>query len=341
MLALGVSALCSVLEATLLSLTPSQVATLTDRHPRRGAIWQAFKSRIDRPIAAILILNTAAHTIGATMAGASFEALYGPESIIWFSLVFTFLMLQFTEILPKTLGVRFNQRLARFIAFPLNYLVTALRPVLYLVHLLNRPFEPRGPQKKAVATLEEISALAGLARLRNLISPHQEKIIRETSRLSRKTARDLMIPRDEVVFLRADQPLEEALQAGAEHLHTRYPVLDRHQSTRVIGYVNFKEIVHLAHAAVENGSKGPSLERSVERIVRPVYFAAPDQPAAELLRVFIERRAHMAIVRDETDRALGMITLEDVMEELVGELEDEFDADGQNSPGSGDTTRPA
>jgi hypothetical protein len=100
-LALSVSAICSMLEATLLSFTPTQVAELTNRQPRLGALWQRFKSNIERPIAVILLVNTAAHTIGATVAGAQFETVFGDEGVIWFSLVFTYLMLQFTEILPQ------------------------------------------------------------------------------------------------------------------------------------------------------------------------------------------------------------------------------------------------
>ena len=259
------------------------------------------------------------------MAGAHFEALYGKHNLVWFSLIFTFLMLQFTEILPKTLGVRFNRRLARYIAFPLSYLVVALRPVLYLVHLLNRPFEKQAAKQSPTATLEEISALAGLARLKNLIGPHQERIIQETSRLSHKTARDLMIPRDRVVFLEADQTLDDVLAIGAEHPHTRFPVLDSTNPDHVIGYVSFKEIIHLIHADTEQATASESREKTLAEITRPVYFTAPTQPAAEMLRVFVERHNHMAIVREPDGRVSGIITLEDVIEELVGELEDEFE----------------
>ena len=160
-LALLVSALCSLVEATLLSLTPSQVAQLSQGHPKLGAIWQDFKSRIDRPIAAILLINTAAHTIGASIAGSQFDQLFGDEWILVFSLVFTYLMLQFTEILPKTLGVKHNRFLALLIARPLAAAVTVLAPVLYLVQWV--PFKGRRRNETTPAA-EEIAALAGLAR---------------------------------------------------------------------------------------------------------------------------------------------------------------------------------
>jgi CBS domain containing-hemolysin-like protein len=177
--ALLISALCSLLEAAVLSFTPTQVAELSRRRPRLGGMWQHFKAHIERPIAVILILNTAAHTIGATVAGAKFDELYGGEGVLWFSLLFTYLMLQFTEILPKTMGVRYNRQLAPVVAYPLAGLVRLLAPVLFLIHLVNRPFEGRrrgGTEPNP--TLNEIAALAGLARLSNLIGPHQERIIR-------------------------------------------------------------------------------------------------------------------------------------------------------------------
>ena len=167
--ALLVSALCSVLEATVLSLTPSQVAQLSSRHRRAGAIWQQFKARIDRPIAVILIVNTAAHTIGATVAGAQFELLFGDEGLLWFSLLFTYLMLQFTEILPKTLGVHYNSRLAPLIAVPLAVLIRVLAPVVYLIHFINRPFERKRDQSQP-APLEEITALGWAGAT---VQPHQ------------------------------------------------------------------------------------------------------------------------------------------------------------------------
>jgi CBS domain containing-hemolysin-like protein len=315
-LALMVSAMCSLLEAAVLSLTPSQVALLSGRYPRRGAIWRSFKTHIDRPVAVILVLNTAAHTVGATLAGAHFELLFGDRGLVLFSLGFTYVMLQFTEILPKTLGVRYNRRLAPLIAFPLDFLMRALAPVVFVVHQVNRLFEPRRGREQAPTTLEEITALAGLARLSNLIGPHQERIIAGAARLSQKTVRDVMIPSDHVVFLSAAGSLTAAVDAALADLHTRFPVCEGDDRDRVAGYVNLKEMVQRLRTHPED----PDLRS----ILRPVHFVSPDRPASELLRDFIERHEHMAIVLKD-GRTLGLVTLEDLIEELVGELEDEFD----------------
>jgi len=315
--ALLVSFLCSLLEATVLSFTPSQVASLAVRHPRLGAIWQNFKTHIDRPIAVILILNTAAHTIGATVAGAQFELLFGDQGIFGFSLLLTYFMLQFTEILPKTMGVRFNSRFAPAIAYPLAFLIRLFNPLISLIHLINRPFEPKRNSSQSPATLEEISALAGLARLSNLINPQQEQIIQGTFRLSEKRASQVMIPVEQVAFLSTSQSLTDAIITAHLDPHTRFPICESEDHNRVLGYVNFKEIIYHART-------NPS-DRSLQGIIRPVHFVAPEEPAAELLKVFVERHEHIAIVRGAEGRTLGLITLEDVIEELVGELEDEFD----------------
>jgi CBS domain containing-hemolysin-like protein len=317
LVALFVSALCSLFEAVVLSLTPSQVANLSSRQPKVGAIWQNFKTNIERPIAVILILNTAAHTVGATLAGAQFEILFGVEGIVLFSLAFTYLMLQFTEILPKTMGVRFNSRLAPVLAYPLAFLIRLFKPVISFIHLVNKPFAPKRNPSQAPATLEEISALAGLARLSNLINPQQERIIQGAFRLSEKRAHQVMIPVEQVTFLSASQSLTEAIITAHLDPHTRFPICEGEDHNRVLGYVNFKEIIYHART-------NPA-DRSLCGIIRPVHFVAPEESAAELLKVFVERHEHIAIVRGNDGKTLGLVTLEDVIEELVGELEDEFD----------------
>ncbi len=315
--ALLLSALCSLMEATLLSLTPTQVADISASRPKLGRIWQQFKQQIDRPISVILIINTAAHTVGATLAGAEFEELYGGQWIWVFSLVFTGLMLQFTEILPKTVGVLYNRTIAIWIAQPLQTLVVLLHPVIQIVRWVNRPFERRHPDGQAVATPEEIAALAGLARLTRQITPHQERIIKGGSRLSHSRVKDVMIPIEQVSMLSLSQSLSEAIIAAHMDAHTRYPACEGGDRNRVVGYVNFKEMVYTLRTNPHDAT--------LRGIVRPVRFIKPDESADELLKAFVDEHAHMAVVQDRQGNTLGLVTLEDLIEELVGELEDEFD----------------
>ena len=317
--ALTVSFLCSLMEASLLSLTPGQMADLSARRPAIGLIWQGFKANIEKPIAVILILNTAAHTIGATVAGSEFKELFGDKWIWAFALVFTAVMVQFTEILPKTLGVRFNRELAGLMARPLSAAVLVFTPLLKLIHRVNRPIEIKGYDKeqKQLPTVEEISALAGLARLSREISVQQEKIIKEASRLSWLTAREAMITIEQVSFLSTAQDISRALIAAHMDAHTRFPVCVDDDRDRIAGYVNFKEMVYF----MRTNPNDPSLQG----VIRPIYFVCPDDRLSSILESFVSQHNHIAIVRDSFGKTLGMITMEDLVEELVGELEDEFD----------------
>ncbi len=315
--ALGVSFVCSLAEATLLSLTPSQVAQISERRADLGALWRRFKTEIQVPIATILFLNTAAHTIGAAVAGARFDQVFGEEWLWCFSLLFTYVMLQFTEVLPKTLGVRFNRELAVVIARPLFVAAWMLRPVLRLIHWVNRPFESGATASRPPATIEEITVLAGLARLANQIGPQQERIIITATRLADLRARDVMLPTEQISFLSTSQSLADALLTAHIDAHTRYPVCERGDPDRVVGYINFKELVYYMRTNPHDWR--------LEGVIRPIHFVSPDDTAAELLRTFVSQHIHIAIVRDASGKTLGLVTLEDLIEELVGELEDEFD----------------
>ena len=317
LVAMTVSFICSLLEAALLSLSPSQLADISERRPAVGRVWQGFKTNIERPIAAILILNTAAHTIGAAVAGSQFNTIADPKWLWVFSLAFTWMMLQFTEILPKTIGVRFNREIAVTTTRPMTLMVRIMTPLQRLVHWLNRPFAMKRQGSAAPATVEEISALAGLARLTEQISARQERIIKRASRLSVLRARHVMIPVQQVSFLSTAQTLPEALIAAHIDAHTRFPVCENDDRDHVVGYVNFKEMIYF----MRTNPNDPSFRG----VIRPVAVAAPDQSASTLLEMFVNEHIHMAIVKDDAGKTLGLVTLEDIVEELVGEIEDEFD----------------
>jgi CBS domain containing-hemolysin-like protein len=317
LLALSVSFMCSLMEATLLSLTPGQLAALAQRHSRAAAAWRWFKDHIERPISAILILNTAAYSLGAVLSGAQVEALFGSQWVALFSLGFTYVMVQFTEILPKTLGVRFTAAVAPLIARPLAIMVFVMRPVYWLLCLVNRPFERRAEDKRHSSALHEIAALAGVARLSNLIDAHQERIIHGATRLSKTTARQLMVPANEITFLSTRQDIGEAIVTMHMDPHTRFPLREGDDPDRILGYVNFKDLI----AWARTNPADPSLRG----VARPVRFVSPDISSAALLKLFVDEHIHIAIVRDADGRTLGLLTMEDIVEELVGDIEDEYD----------------
>ena len=315
-IAFSVSFICSLMEAALLSLSPGELARLEKRKPKVGSIIRGFKEQIELPVTVILSLNTVAHTVGATIVGAEVALLFGEKFIGICSGVFTYLMLQFTEILPKSVGVHFNVPIMERGALPLRILIDILRPVINLLLFLNRPFE----KKKAVshaATLDEIVALAGYARLANQISANQANIITGVTMLSRKTAKDVMIPVEQITFLSNTKTLSDAIITAHLDPHTRFPVMEGDNHDKVIGYVNFKELVY----RMRTNPADPTLKG----IIRPLRFAREDTSCQQLMKAFVDEHEHMALVQDANNHTVGLITLEDLVEELVGELEDEFD----------------
>ena len=314
--ALFTSHICSLMEAALLSISPSQMAELRQKHSATGELVIALKREIDKPLAVILICNTAAHTIGAAVAGASFAELGYGKYMGAFSLVFTLLMVQYTELLPKTLGVRFNTSVMRVAARPLHIASIVLAPLIKLTKLINRPFEGRAPARPTPA--EEISALAAMARSSQVISSRQERIIKMVPSLSEKTADQVMIALEDVSFLDADMTLADAINATGNDFHTRYPLCIEGDRSRVPGYVNIKEII----LAVQHGKE----DMKVSDIMRPIAFANTDDSASKLLEMFAAQHCHMTIVRDnQSGKTCGLVTLEDIVEELIGDLDDEFD----------------
>lgn len=315
-IACGVSMLCSLMEAALLSLAPSQLAKIRRRSVNIGKICQKLKHEIDRPIALILILNTAAHTIGAAVAGAAFDHLFG-QSWLWvFTLGLTLIMVQYTEILPKTLGVRFNENIMFFAAPILDKGVIILHPLILLVHFINRPFE-KDNKKNSNNTADEISALAALARSTQQINLQQERIIRVVPQLSELTVEEVMLPLENVSFIPSDKSISDAINFTTKDFHTRYPVCEPGNPDSVLGYVNFKELV-------ASNRTNPEKTKLTD-LIRPILFVTVDDCLDDVLQKFSSHYCHMAIARDEHNKVKGMLTLEDIIEELIGDLDDEFD----------------
>ena len=314
--AIIVSFMCSLLESALLSLTPSQLADITTKNPKRGELCSRLKDDIEQPLAVILICNTAAHTIGAAIAGAEFAKLFGAGWLGVFTLAFTLVMVQYTEILPKTLGVYYNCRIIAVSARGLVFMAAIMSPLVKLVHLINRPFEVKDDDNQPTAAAE-IAALASLARREKEISSQQERILLATPKLSERRADEIMLPVENISFVSSEQTPAEALNTAPADFHTRYPVCEDGDKNKVLGYINFKELVATFRAHPER--------TKLRDIVRPIAFVSPDVSAANLLERFAVQHVHLAIVRDTAGKTLGLITMEDIVEELIGDLDDEFD----------------
>ncbi|MBN2036249.1 MAG: DUF21 domain-containing protein [Chitinispirillaceae bacterium] len=315
--AMGFSFCCSLMEACLLSISSTDVARLAEHKPSLGKIWKKFKSDIQKPLATILIINTFANTIGAALAGSQFTKLFGSHWVAVFSIVFSIVFIQWCEILPKTLGVRYNRFIAGVTARTFSLMVHSFRPLIKAIEFMNRPFEGK-KRRETESAVSDIRVLARSAVLENLLSKEQERLIARSVHMSTLTARDVMIDREDINFLSNDMSLQDALLASHVHRHTRFPLADEGNIDRIVGYVNFKDIVGALHA-------NPS-DPTLRGITRPVLFINETTMLPELLTKLTRGYQHIAIVQNDKRQTIGLVTLEDIIETLVGELQDEYDA---------------
>lgn len=315
--ALCVSFTCSLLEACLLSVSTTDIAKISENKPHIASLWKKFKDNIQKPIAVILIINTFAHTIGAAVSGSQFHELFGSKWVGLFSIAFSIFMIQFTEILPKTYGIKYNRFFAGKVAVPLNLLIKLFNPVVFLMQAINRPFEGKKKMSGQVDALNDILILAHFASLQNIISKEQEKIVSRSIGLANTKVEDIMVSRNEMKTLSADMTLAQALiEAHISH-HTRFPLADQNRNGELIGYVNFKDIV----SALQLNPKNPSLRG----ICRPILTIRNDENLSHLLNKLTKSYQHIALVKDTAGKTIGLITLEDIVESIIGELSDEYD----------------
>ena len=207
--ALFVSFFCSIFESVLLSIGHAQVESLVRDGKRSGRLLQDFKRRIDVPIAAILIINTIAHTIGASVAGASYANVFSSDSLWLFSIIFTIAVLLFTEIIPKTLGVTHAGSLAGPVAHGIKALTVILGPLVKLSEMISSSI--RGGRDLPVTSIEEIRLLAALGRAEGIVGSRTAGMIVGATHLGQLKAGDVMLPRQRVVFLSSQDSREEII----------------------------------------------------------------------------------------------------------------------------------
>lgn len=314
-LAISVSAICSLTETVLYSVSWAHIEKLRKAGQASGDVLYAMRARVDRPIAAVLTLNTIANTAGSAIAGAAFMAVFGPEYMAMFAAVFTVLVLTFGEIIPKTLGVAYANPLSTVIARPLAVASRLLGPVIYLSGLLTRLVSPpsSGPQ----ASEDDIRAITSLSRQAGRIQPYEERTIRNILSLDQKRVRDIMTPRTVVFSLAADTRLADAYQEQDIWHFSRIPVYGDNNED-LVGIVE-RRTLGQRMAAGADGVLGD--------IMAPLHYVPESQTLDKLLQQFLNARSHLFAVLDEYGGLAGVVSLEDVLEEILGrEIIDESDA---------------
>ena len=311
--AIASSFVCSISEAVLLSVSHAQIAALGKS--RAAEILRRYKREIDLPIAAILTLNTTAHTIGASVAGAYYGDVFDPKTLWVFSVLFTLSILLFSEIIPKTFGVAQAGRLATPVAYGVAGLVTVLKPFLKVTRFIARSLSPTSAQP--VTSLEEIRLLASLGRTEGVVGALAADMIEGVATLRELRARDVMVPRARVVYHSGQRTLAENHEVVRRTGHSRFPYAPTGDLDGVEGVILVKDLMFTLHEA------GDDID--LEELVTTPLVIPSATTLERLLRMFQQERRHLALVVDEYGGAQGIVTLEDVLEEIVGEIEDESD----------------
>ena len=313
---LFVSCFCSLLEAVLYSIPPGQVEMLAGQNRPSGKILKKLREDIQRPISAILSLNTLANTGGAAIAGAAFVGVFGRHYEAYFTGVLALSVLVFSEILPKTTGVVYARSLATLIARPLQWLVWIFTPFIWLNWFVTRLIIRNAGEVQDISA-KEIETIARMSREAGAIAPEQEQVISNILNLHELRARDIMTPRPVVVSLDLKLNLAEVGQEAGGWRHSRIPLYGDDRDD-IVGVVLQRDVLK----ALAEGRDDTRLAD----LARTPYTVPEPARADQLLKEFLVRREHLFIVIDEYGVFSGIVTLEDVLEEIVGEeIVDEFD----------------
>lgn len=309
-----VSALCSTLEATLLSTPLSYITGLEDQGVKGAKRLKKLKQHSDRPISAILCLNTIANTVGASIVGSLVYEVYGDAIVGVFSTVFTLAILIFSEIIPKTIGTSYWRTLALPASAIINGMIFITFPLVWVLEKLTRLISSRSTQISV--SREDISAMVSVATEEDVIEKEEKKMIQNLLKLDELTAHEIMTPSAVVEMAEGNMTIREFYDS--ELSHSRIPVYDEENDEYVIGYVLRQEI--LEKMAEDKFST------RLNDIIRPILTFSEEDSVADIWEKFLEKKEHISVILDEYGSVRGIVTLEDVIETMLGhEIVDEKD----------------
>ena len=312
-LALGVSFICSLLESVILSVTHSHIGILVKSNPSKGKLLQRLKDDINRPLAAILTLNTIANTVGAAGMGAQALHVYGSHAVAAASAILTFSILIFSEILPKTLGAYF----CRSLAIPSAYAIRALMVITFPFVWLSNTLSSAINSNEDKVSREEITAMAEMGEDEGSIDEHESDIIENLFRLKEIQIEDILTPRSVIYAFQDIQTVGKIMDSNEDIIFSRIPVFHENIDN-VIGMV-YKDTVLETMA-------DDFFEKTMADLVEPVETVYEKESVESVLNKFTKNRSHMFIVKDEFGGTTGIVTLEDCIETLLGvEIMDESD----------------
>jgi len=338
---IGVNSLFAGYEIALASVSLSRLQRLADDGRRGASVAVYMKRNVEASLAVVQLGITLVGAIAAAVGGAGAEENLAPAlagalgvsdataEVVAIALVvapLTIVTIIVGELIPKVYALRNAERVCLKLSPFMRWFSRSVWPAVWMFESIVVAVmswrERRLPSGVAIRSemvvLQDLRATAAVARSSRLIGHREERIIVGATEMQSRTVQDIMFPADRMCMLDANASLTDNLMSARLDMHTRYPVAERAGDPQtVIGYVNFKDVV----AAMQANAPEPSFRS----IVRPVTLFPCDQTIATCLEILMREHSHIAMVRDADDRVVGMITLEDILEELVGEIEDEYD----------------
>lgn len=315
-IALGFSFICSVAEAVILSVSSAHISILKKNGKKSGVILEELTQDINKPLSAILTLNTIAHTMGAAGAGAQAARVFGDAYLGVISAVLTLLILVFSEIIPKTLGATFWKQLSPITAFFLKYLVLALYPFVIMSKKLTAGFTEESPLKGL--SREELHAMAEVSGQEGQLATHEATILKSLMSLHELSIRQAMTHRTDVFSLPQQLSVEDFYEQYADTPYSRIPIYEEHDSEKIVGFVMKTDLL-IAQAKGKVSYPLVDFKKDMPRMLSSMTLSSTfDQ--------FLSTKTHMIHVVDEYGGLEGVITLEDLLEALLGiDIVDETD----------------
>ena len=316
LIALGFSFLCSIAEAVILSVSPAYISVLDNEGRPSGKILNSLTQDINRPLSAILTLNTIAHTMGAAGAGAQAAIVFGDAYLGLISAVLTLLILVFSEIIPKTLGATYWRALAPATAYFLKYLTIVLLPFVKMSELLTRSFKEDSPLRGLSRT--ELHAMAELSGQEGQLAKHESAFMKSLLSLHELRVKDAITHRTAVFSVSENMSVETFFHKHSQIEYSRIPVYEGDDNENITGYVMRSDLL-VAQARGNTDKPLSAYSKSMITLLGTM-------PLSSTFDHFIQSHVHMLLVVDEYGGLEGILTLEDLLERLLGvDIVDEKD----------------
>jgi len=315
----ALSAFFSGSETALTAIDRLRVRYLVEKNRRGARRLEHLLESPERLLSAILVGNNLVNIAASVFATTLFVSYYGQRGELLTIVVLTPLLLIFAEIAPKTYASRSPEKVSFFVLRPILLIMWLFSPALWLVSAISRLLAKIFPGESARPFIseDEIRTMISVGEQAGVVAEEQHRMLHGVFELSQIRVRDVMIPRTEVVGIEVETPFDEILTQVQQARHSRFPVYEGDMDN-ILGIIHSKEILNYVHRADEF---------SMRKLIRAPYFVPESKRIATLLQSFRRQRVHLAVVVDEYGGVEGIVTLEDVVEEIVGEIQDEFDVE--------------